>query len=287
MPPPPPLDPSLLVLDAEDEAFFKATTKIDDTQELRDHIQKVAKEAYEVFPYCTIGSYTFARTTIARLSGYADALAVGIKEGGILLDAGSCFGADVRKAAQDGWPASRIVATDIVPEFWNLGHKLFRSSVASFSATFIRADLLDPAQFSPGPPARDSPDLANLSSLNQLRGHVTAIHVSALFHLFSEEKQRSLALALGSLLAPVRGACIFGWSTGIAEVGYSEFEGKVSHPRQFCHSPSSWDALWNGVVFPKGSVKVEARLADFDHDVGLRLKGGIPPKRLDWVVLRV
>jgi len=55
------------------------------------------------------------------------------------------------------------------------------------------------------------PDLANMGSLKQLRGHVTTIHGSALFHLFSEEKQRSLALALGSL-APVSGACIFGWS---------------------------------------------------------------------------
>ena len=45
---PAPLDPSLLVLDSEDEAFFKATTRIDDTQKLRNHIQGVAREAYEV-----------------------------------------------------------------------------------------------------------------------------------------------------------------------------------------------------------------------------------------------
>jgi hypothetical protein len=44
---PAPLDSSLLVLDSEDEVFFHATTKID-TQELRDHIQMVAREAYEV-----------------------------------------------------------------------------------------------------------------------------------------------------------------------------------------------------------------------------------------------
>jgi len=48
MPPPPPLDSSLLVLDPKDKAFFKATTKIDDTQELRNHIREVAKGAYEV-----------------------------------------------------------------------------------------------------------------------------------------------------------------------------------------------------------------------------------------------
>jgi hypothetical protein len=40
-------------------------------------------------------------------------------------------------------------------------------------------------------------------------------------------------------------------------------------------------------VFPKGSVKVEARVRDFDHDVGVRLKSGLPPKKLDWIVRRI
>ena len=169
-------------------------------------------------------------------------------------------------------------------EFWDLGHKLFRSP---FPAAFIHADLLDHTQLAPGPPSSDPPDLAKLSSLNQLRGHVTVIHASALFQLFSEEKQMALAQALGSLLAPVSGACIFGWSPGLREAGYIEYECKASYPRQFFHSPSSWEALWNGVVFPKGSVEVEARLEDFERDVGMRLKGGLPPKRLDWVVRRI
>jgi hypothetical protein len=45
---PAPLDLSLLVLSSDEEDFLKAITKIDDAQELRDHIQMVAKEAYEV-----------------------------------------------------------------------------------------------------------------------------------------------------------------------------------------------------------------------------------------------
>jgi hypothetical protein len=70
---------------------------------------------------------------IARLPGYAEALSLGRSSGGILLDAGCCcapyflcpsvgdpklvitVGLDARKAALDGWPANRIVATDIVP----------------------------------------------------------------------------------------------------------------------------------------------------------------------------
>ncbi|KAI0299339.1 hypothetical protein B0F90DRAFT_1560911, partial [Multifurca ochricompacta] len=267
-----PLDLALLVLDPNEEAFLKILTKIDDAQELRDHIQRVAREAYEVFPYGSIGSYTFAKAAISRLPGYADVLALGSGNGGLFLDAGCCFGVDARRAAYDGWPVDRIVATDIVPEFWDLGHKLFRSSAASFPAVFIQGDLLDLTHVTPGLPSSSLPDLTSLSSLNQLRGHVTAIHASALFHLFSEEEQQALAIALGGLLASVPGASIFGWSTGVTVAGYVEFEGVVSHPRLFCHSKSTWEALWNGVVFPKGSVKVEAHLVDFDHDVGLRLK---------------
>jgi hypothetical protein len=34
-------------------------------------------------------------------------------------------------------------------------------------------------------------------------------------------------------------------------------------------------------------VEVEAYLGDFEREVGLRLKGGVPPRRLDWVVRRI
>jgi hypothetical protein len=40
-------------------------------------------------------------------------------------------------------------------------------------------------------------------------------------------------------------------------------------------------------VFPKGSVEVDARLREFEHDVGVRLKGGLSIQRLEWVVRRI
>jgi hypothetical protein len=46
MPAPP--DPSLLVLDPDEEAFLKAATNIDDSEELRNHIQRIAIEAFKV-----------------------------------------------------------------------------------------------------------------------------------------------------------------------------------------------------------------------------------------------
>ena len=75
---PVPPDLSLLVLNPDEEAFLKAATYIEDTEELRSHIQRIALEAFEVgklghrsrkshqfrlqvFPYGTISSYTFAK----------------------------------------------------------------------------------------------------------------------------------------------------------------------------------------------------------------------------------
>jgi hemoglobin-like flavoprotein len=46
MPVPP--DPSLLVLDSDEEAFLKAATNIDEPEELRNHIQRIAMQAFEV-----------------------------------------------------------------------------------------------------------------------------------------------------------------------------------------------------------------------------------------------
>jgi len=61
MPDPVPPDSSLLVLEFDEEVFLKAATNIEDTEELRSHIHRIAREAFEVFPYGTISSYTFTK----------------------------------------------------------------------------------------------------------------------------------------------------------------------------------------------------------------------------------
>ena len=46
-----PLDHSLLVLNPDTETFFKAETGIQDTEELKEHIIEVQKEAFKVSLY--------------------------------------------------------------------------------------------------------------------------------------------------------------------------------------------------------------------------------------------
>ena len=66
-------------------------------------------------------------------------------------------------------------------EFWEVGHKLFKSSPGSSPITFVAGDVFDPAHLETVPPFTTSsdaprPHLPTLTSLNPLRGHVSAVH---------------------------------------------------------------------------------------------------------------
>lgn len=188
-------------------------------------------------------------------------------------------GNDTRKIIADGFPIEGVLASDIqtsacvvtsyvrtsltdLAEFWDLGHELFRSTPETFPVPFITGDVFDPLILEPVSPLSDTPKTAmpslnTLSSLNPLRGYVSAIHASSFFHLFNEEKQFKLARALAALLSPEPGSVIFGSHGGLPVKGTRmNSMGSVS----FCHSPESWQKLWDGQIFEPGKVKVEVLL---------------------------
>ncbi|KAI1797518.1 hypothetical protein LXA43DRAFT_1088618 [Ganoderma leucocontextum] len=203
-------------------------------------LQAYSSITKEELGFC-IKMFVFIRMKLShRIPAYSALLKLGQeREGAILVDIGCCFGNDVRKAVSDGFPVENCVATDIHP------------------ARFLAGDVFDPAHLERVPPftftpAAPRPHLPTLNSLNPLRGHVSAIHVSAVFHLFSEEEQVRLAHSLAGLLSPESGSTIFGLQSGRAEKGFRIEAGVPnSHGRQiFCHSPESWKELWED-VFPR------------------------------------
>lgn len=178
--------------------------------------------------------------------------------------------------------------------FWQLGHRLFKTTPQSFPVPFIAGDAFDPAFLGPGPPLyappnTPAPALSEVKTLTQLRGRISAIHASALFHLFDEERQLALAHALAGLLAPGPGAMIFGAHGGASEKSTQVYNSPGSGGRQitmFCHSPASWQELWES-VFEPGTVEVDARL----EDITPSSPDGKEPERrwyfLVWCVRRV
>ncbi|TFY67067.1 hypothetical protein EVJ58_g1865 [Rhodofomes roseus] len=134
----PALDESYYNPDEEELAFFKSQTGITDEKALKDHIVRIQTDAYQVYPYPCIRRFAFMKLKIFRLPAYSKLLRLGNeREGAIFLDIGCCFGNDVRKAISSGYPMRNCIASDLEPDFWKLGHRLFNTTPETFPVPFI------------------------------------------------------------------------------------------------------------------------------------------------------
>ncbi|OAX39568.1 hypothetical protein K503DRAFT_769418 [Rhizopogon vinicolor AM-OR11-026] len=263
----PAVDASLYSLTSEEAAFFKTQIGIDDDDELKRHIMEVQAKAYKVAPYPCILGFSFLKWHITTNPVYEHILKLGRERpGAVLLDIGCCFGVDSRKAASNGFPMENIISSDIHHEFLQLGHELFKTTPASYRGHLLPGDVFDPAFIRIAEPsdnvsAAQAIDLSSLKSLNPLHGCISAIYAAKLFHCFTEDKQLHLARALAGLLSAEPGSVICGDQVGALQKGTHSF-GRGAKHQVFCHSPQTWSSLWDGEVFQKGSVKVEADLVE-------------------------
>ncbi|EKM58318.1 uncharacterized protein PHACADRAFT_117170 [Phanerochaete carnosa HHB-10118-sp] len=264
---PVPLDESMYRLEAEDYEFLSSATGINDPEELKKHVLSVQAEIYTVHPYHCIRAFGFARLKISRFPAYQHLLKLGKERlGALFLDLACCVGNDVRKAVADGFPVNQAIASDLHPEFWEMGHRLFKTTPETFPVPFIPADAFDDRYLAPSPIPTEPPTeplspLNELEALTPLVGRLSAIHTSAFFHLFPEEKQLELARRIAPLLSPEPGSIIFGAHGGLPQKGLRER--KNSHGiHMFCHDPQSWKELWETQVFRPGQVKVETHLVE-------------------------
>ena len=176
--------------------------------------------------------------------------------------------------------------------FWDLGFALYKSTPETFPVPFIPGDLLSPTFISPHPPFYGTdqlpeplPALKDLTSLTQLQGRLTFVHASLLFHLFDRPQQTNLAKSLASLLSPESGSTIFGIHRSEPIPGiYPDVRGGEI----YCHTPETWAELWDGEIFEKGTVKVQAEMRESEARGLTRLRLGTGKLHLIvWSVTRV
>ena len=150
---------------------------------------------------------------------------------------------------------------------------MFRTTPETFTTKFLAGDVFDDAHFSPTAPVPSGPPppVASVNTLTELRGHISVIHASSLFHLFNEEEQFELGRRLAALLDPRPGSIIFGSHGGMPVKGPRH----GSSPKMFCHSPESWTQMWEEQIFEKGKVKVNAVLTETNMIIE-RLERAIP-----------
>jgi len=257
------LDPDIFNPDAEELAFFKQTTGIQDETELREHITKVQQEAYKIYPYGCIRNYNFTKLKISRLNAYPQMLElVKARPDAIYLDLGCCFGNDARKAVVDGYPMANIICSDLRPQFYDLGFELFRDK-DTFHVPLVAGDAFDPDFLSPTVVEKNGPRpaLAEVRTLTQLQGEISVIHTSSFFHLFDENHQERLAHIIANLLLNKSGSLIFGSHGGNA------VPGTFPERSAYGHSPESWTELWESVL-GKGKCQVKAELRPWKAGAG-------------------
>ncbi|KAE9387611.1 hypothetical protein BT96DRAFT_981376 [Gymnopus androsaceus JB14] len=179
---------------------------------------------------------------------------------------------------------------------WETGHELFKSTPQSFPTSFIEGDILNTSFLSAIPPfTKDSPPATTVpslnsiasESLNDLRGHVSAVYTGYLFHLFPEKQQEQIARGLAGLLSPEPGSMILGVQDGRFAKGF--LAPAASDLRMFCHSPESWKELWEG-IFGKGCVEVKAELRPAvggDSFFGMFPQNKDPFHNMEWSVTRL
>ncbi|KAG6807488.1 hypothetical protein H0H92_007296 [Tricholoma furcatifolium] len=290
-----PLDQSLYFLDGEELGFYQELTGIHDEEELKQHIIAVQEKAYQVYHYPCIRRFAFTKLKISHLPAYQKALAL-YKEhpNALFLDIGCCFGNDIRKMVIDGWPVENALASDLRSAFWDYGHDLFKSTPESFPATFIAGDAFDSGFIAPRKPfyAPEEPAPLNqplnaLKSLTPLQGRLSAVHASSFFHLFDEAGQLQLARQVATLLSPAPGSIIFGMHGGKPEKGFRTEAISSSGNYMFCHSPETWKEVWDGDVFVRGSVKVEAGLHEVERKDMTAVTPGAKFYVMWWSVTRL
>ncbi|KDN39420.1 hypothetical protein RSAG8_08826, partial [Rhizoctonia solani AG-8 WAC10335] len=277
------LDESLYSLEPDELQFFQVNTGITDPAEIKQHIVAIQAEAFEIFPYPCIRYFMFTKLKVTRYPIYAHVLEYGrTHPGAIFLEMACCFGNDARKAALDGYPVESIVATDWRRDFWDLGFKLFKDDPTTFPVPFLEGDIFSTQLLDPeSPRSTDRPKLPALKSLTELLGHVSIIHASAFFHLFSEEEQRNLAKRCVALLSMQPGSTIFGSHNGAPQPGiYTDLGGPDRH--MFCHSPESWRGLWTELF---GEQKVNVAVMLEDSEIRRHLVGIAPPGKKKYALI--
>ncbi|KAI2611900.1 hypothetical protein GGR54DRAFT_334251 [Hypoxylon sp. NC1633] len=207
------------------------------------HVVKLRNEAYESFPYPCIGSFRFLEFDLAAHYAYQEHVLSPLKRSSsgdanepLFLDLGTCFGQDLRKLVYDGASVHRLWASDIEPEFIELGFKLFRDEEKLPKSHFL----------CPGNLLSDSSE----DMLGVLNNKVTILHTTAVFHLFTLQDQKVAADRCLQLLRKDTGAPVLLLGAHVGSTIPGPFQRRnvsMEYSHKYRHDEQSWQELWQGV----------------------------------------
>jgi SAM-dependent methyltransferase len=220
--------------------------------------------------YACIGSFRFLDLALSLDPSYSTILAR-LKSGETFLDLGCCTGQEVRKLVVDGAPSENLYGSDLFPEFFDLGYKLFGDK-ETLKSTFIAADIFD-----------------SESGLKNLDGKVDIIFAGSFLHLFGLAAQKEACRRIVKLLRAKEGSVFLGKQLGNMKAGVHRHR---RNPGQtsWAHDEESFRRMWKEVGEETGSEwKVDFTYLDPAVE-DIRMRGNAYSeglRRIQFKVLRV
>ncbi|MCJ1242693.1 hypothetical protein MMC14_010702, partial [Varicellaria rhodocarpa] len=183
--------------------------------------------ALQAKPYPCIEQLRFLDLNLAKHPRYSEVLSR-LQAGEKLLDAGCCFGQDLRKLIFDGAPnTSNLYGIDNEKIFLDLGYELFRDQ-SKYQGSFVVMDLLAPAH--------------DTTAINRDMNIVSAF---SLLHLFSFAEQKMLACRLVEFRKPKPGSMIIGRQVSTSEPNV--YSGLQKGTQLYGHDAGTFRQLWEEV----------------------------------------
>nr|UPX44787.1 hypothetical protein FAC4K13_04 [Penicillium camemberti] len=196
------------------------------------HVTELRDRAFKVFPYACIGQASFLELSIASSPMYPEMLER-VKKGEKLLDLGCAFGQELRQLIYDGASPENLYASDLRPEFLDLGHDLFLDRQTS-KINLIPANVLD-----------DNSDL-----VTKLTGQLGVVYISLFLHVFDFDTQITVAKRVFSLLADKPGSLLV--CRVVACRDQEILNNASARLPYYYHDLASWNRLWERVQKESG-----------------------------------
>ncbi|KAJ5150324.1 hypothetical protein N7448_001902 [Penicillium atrosanguineum] len=203
--------------------------------EVLPHVLKLRDEAFSICDYPCIGQLRFLSFSLPEHTVYSRVL-TRLREDPTagFLEAGCCFGQEIRYLADQGIPGIQLMGCDVEPAFFDLGYKLFRDQ-DTLGATFVSGDLTSEQCLEP------STDISRY-----LASKVDIVFASSLFHLWNYECQVRASINLVRLCRDKPGVMVVGRQLGSVLAGHYSMK-DVGKGANYRHNIETLKGLWYDV----------------------------------------
>ncbi|KAL2828458.1 hypothetical protein BDW59DRAFT_49677 [Aspergillus cavernicola] len=243
-------------------------------EQVLPHVLSLREEAFQIYQYPCIGQMRFLSFNLSSHPLYERVLEyLRTSPDAGFLDAGCCFGQEIRFLAHQGIPGRQLFGLDLEQAFIDLGYQLFQDK-DRLDATFASGSLTVD---------NDSEEL-----IQTIGGKIDIIFASSLLHLWDYKMQLKAATRLVRLFRDRVGVMFVGRQVGSLFAGdyHTEFNGMV----QYRHNIESIKGMWYDIgkaTDTRWEVEAELKMEDLIEQVKHLAWADENMRMIWWSVTRV